>query len=602
MPKLNQSLGTVLRGVGVSPGIVLGNAVRYDRAAAPVEHVHLPDSLLDAEVSRLQEAVSRAEAEIDRIDQSVVASGQITGEHLSVLEAHKVMLRDPMLLGETERHIREQCLNAEWALELTLERLMDIFSHMEDAFFRDRATDVRHVGELLLRALRGEELHQRVLQEVPGGTVVVTTDLSPTEALTLSRRPVAGFVLDTGTATSHTAIIAQGMGIPAVLGVGNATEHVGDGDRIILDGGEGEVIVHPSQDEELVYERRSKRKKAFLRALRQNRDQPAATKDRSRLVTLRGNLDVLDECHRVGDAGGEGVGLFRTEFLFLGRTTLPSEAEQFEAYAHVLEQMAPYPVTIRTLDVGGDKQLSVGDSQVPASPDLRAIRYCLRDQKVFRTQLRALLRASVHGELRILLPLVTTCDEVRQVKQLLARVRTELESEGHAVADEVPLGLMIEVPAAAMITDLLAREADFLSVGTNDLIQYVLAISRVDSAVGYLYQPLHPAMLRLLRKICEDAHQAGIPISMCGEMAGDPRYSLVLLALGFDELSMNAASIPLVKEIIRRSDMEDAERLVARLRDFSLVDEVTDFVDSYMVEHFSDIVTPRMREAPRYAR
>ncbi|MGM0577207.1 MAG: phosphoenolpyruvate--protein phosphotransferase [Myxococcota bacterium] len=600
MPRVNQNLGMVLRGVGVSPGIVLANAVRIDRARSQIERVHLPEGLLEGEIRRLQEAVHTAEEEIDRLHESLVDSDEV-GEHLGVLSAHKMMLRDQMLLGETERRIRDHCLNAEWALEETLHHMAKIFARMEDPFFRERATDVQHVGDLLLRALRGEEGYDKSMEKVPGGTVIVASTLSPAEALTLARRPVAAFALDEGTATSHTAIIAHSLGIPAVVGLANVTEHVGDGERIIVDGGEGEVIVHPSPDEELVYSRRARRARAFAKALKANKELPATTPDGVH-VALRANLDVVDECDRINEFGGEGVGLFRTEFLFIDRPILPAEEEQIDVYTRVLKSMGTQPVTIRTLDIGGDKLLRIERPGFRGSSGLRAIRYCLRDRDLFKTQLRALLRASVHGNLRLLIPFISSMHEVHQTKRILEEVRAELIGEGHEVAEEIPLGFMIELPAAALISDVIAQEADFISVGTNDLIQYTLAISRDDPSLEYLYHPLHPAMVRLLQMIARAGRAARIDVAMCGKMAGDPRYSLVLVALGFNELSMNAASIPLVKEVIRRTPRSQAVSLLQKIIGMSSVAEISDYVDSYMVEYFSDIVTPRMREAPRYAR
>lgn len=602
MSKVNQNLGMVLRGVGVSPGIVLGVASRFDREDVPIERVHLPESLLSSEVKRLHQALAKAEAEIDALQDELVESGKSEGEHLGVLDAHKVMLRDQMLIGDTERRIHEQGINAEWALSEALAHIATIFEAMEDPFFRERGQDVEHVGDLLMRALSGDDSMRSVISSVGPGSVVVGDTLSPAEALALARLPVAAFALDKGSATGHTAIIAHSMDIPAVVGLENVGEHVGQGDRIIVDGGEGEVIVHPSEGEELVYGRRARRARAFFKALRQNRDLPAVTPCGEAVVTLRGNLDLVDEIPRILECGGEGVGLFRTEFLFLDRRDLPSEEEQLETYARVLDQMAPHPVTIRTLDIGGDKQLRADRPHVNASPALRAIRYCMVDRELFKTQLRALVRASVHGSLRLLIPFVTTLAEVRWTRKLMREVRAELEAEGHDVSPDIPTGIMIEVPAAALIADLLAKEVDFFSVGTNDLIQYTLAVERDEQAVDYLYQPLHPAMLRLLQAVTRAAHAGGIEVSMCGEMASDPRFSLLLLALGFTALSMNAASIPLIKEVIRRTERTEALRLLQKTMGMSSVDEISDYIDSYMVQHFPDIVTPRMRGAPRYAR
>ena len=601
MARANDNLGMVLRGVGVSPGIVLANAVRLDRTKVSIERVHLPESLLESEVSRLGEAVERAEAEIDQLHGHLQDEGHTEGEHLGVLDAHKVMLRDQMLLGEAERRIREQGINAEWALSQALEHVSEIFAAMEDPYFRERGADVEHVGDLLLRALCGDPGYRDVIEDIPRGSVVIASDLAPSEALTLARRPVAAFALDGGSATNHTAIIAHSMAIPTVVGLRDITELVGEGDRIIVDGDEGEVIVHPSPDEELVYSRRARRARAFFRALRQNKDKPAITPD-GVAVALRGNLDIADEWGRIGDCGGSGVGLFRTEFLFLDRVELPEEEEQYQTYRSILEALAPHPVTIRTLDIGGDKLLRANREVVKASAGLRAIRYCLRDRELFDPQLRALLRASVHGELRLLIPFITSITEVYQVKRILAEMTESMRAEGHAIAERIPLGFMIEVPAAALMSDLIAREADFVSVGTNDLIQFTLAVGRDDTSLDSISHPLHPAMLRTLQMIARAGRAAGIEVAMCGEMASDPRYALVLLALGFSELSMNAASIPLVKEVIRRTPRSEARLLLQKIMGMTEVQPIADHVDSYMVEHFSDIVTPRMRGAPRYRR
>jgi phosphoenolpyruvate-protein phosphotransferase (PTS system enzyme I) len=586
--------------LAVAPGIVLGNAARVDRAPIPIEHVHMPPSLLESEVSRLYEAVEKAEAAIDELEASLESSDG-TGEHLGILGAHKVMLRDPMLLNESERHIREQSMNAEWAVSETLDHIGEIFAHIDDPFFRERGSDVEHVGDLLLRMLAGEEGYDHAIEDISRGAVVVADSLSPAEALSVARRSVSAFVLEHGTMTSHTAIVARSMNIPAVVGVAGVTEHIGEGDRIIVDGDEGEVIVSPTREEELVYARRERRQKAFRRALRQNRDADARTTD-GVAITLRGNLDFASDVARIGDAGGEGIGLFRTEFLFIDRADLPDEEEQLDIYTRVLHAARPHPVTIRTLDLGGDKQLQTPRSGITMSPGLRAIRYCLLDRELFDTQLRALLRASVQGELRLLVPFITSMSEVRRVKRVIAEVREDLIAQGHKVADSIPLGFMVEVPGAALISESLAAEADFLSVGTNDLIQYTLAIARDDEGVAGLYQPLHPALLRLLTMVTQACKTAQIPVSICGEMAADPRYALVLLALGFNELSMTSSAIPLVKEVIRRSTHVEAMELLEQIQQMVHAGEIADHVDSLMIDRFSDIVRPSMRSAPRSAR
>ena len=606
----HHNLGTVLRGIGVSPGIILGNACRLDKTDIQIEHVHLPESLLDAEVKRLHQAVARADLTIDRLQVELEKAGHSdgqsisheTGEHIAVLDAHKLMLHDPMLLNEAEKIIHNQGINAEWALSEALQHILDLFDAMDDPFFKERGRDVKDVGEMLLRALQGDEGFRQVVGDVPRGAVVVAEQLSPAEVLSLARLPVSAFVMADGTPTSHTAIIAHSMDIPAVVGVKALAEHVGDGERVIVDGVEGEVIVHPSAEEEVLYSRRARRAKAFYRALKQNKDVEALTKCGEQKVILRANLDLIDEGRRVLDSGAEGIGLFRTEFLFLERRDLPQEDEQYNAYKTIIEAMSPHPVTMRTLDIGGDKLMKVTRQGMRPSAGLRAIRYCLQDRGLFETQLRALLRASIHGPLRLLIPFVTTVSELRLVKRIIRELRSTLINEGHQIAEDIPIGAMIELPAAALIAPRLAKEVQFLSVGTNDLIQYTLAVGRDDDAVEHLHQPLHPSVLALLKLIIKAGRDRNIPVSMCGEMAADPRYSLVLLGLGFDELSMNAASIPLVKEVIRRSNAVDGTDLMSALRKLETVEEIADYVDSHMVQHFPDIVTPRMRGAPRHHR
>lgn len=595
------SLGTVLTGIGVSPGIVTGYAVFIDAHDVPVECVQLasPQAVED-QVLRLQSAVELAEAEIDAIHASLSEHGGPAGDHLAVLDAHKLMLRDPLLISDAIRRIQTEQVNAEWALSRAVARVSEIFDELEDPFFRARGADVTGVGQLLMRCLAGGRASAGV-HDVAPGAVVVAHALTPSDALSLARQRVGGFVLDSGAPTSHTAIIARSMGIPAVVGVGDACGYVGKGDRLIVDGDEGEVVVHPSAAEELIYLGRASRAQALQLALHRGRGQPSVTRDGT-LVALRGNLDFAADVHRLTEHGAAGVGLFRTEFLFMDRETLPSEEEQFEVYAAVVRHVAPEPATLRTLDIGGDKVLPFESQAAPRSPGLRAVRYCLRHTELFRTQLRAMFRASAHGSVRLLVPFVTTMAEVLTVRRLMTQVREELAAEGHAMAADVPLGFMIEVPGAALIADEIARHADFLSVGSNDLIQYTLAVSREDEALEHLYQPLHPAILRLLAMVTSAARQAGVPVSICGEMAGDPSYTLILLALGFGELSMNARAIPMVKQVVRRSDRAQAAALYDRVAPLWHADEIKDTVESYMVEHFGDLITPRWHRAPHFVR
>ncbi|PIE17205.1 MAG: phosphoenolpyruvate--protein phosphotransferase [Proteobacteria bacterium] len=596
----NDNLGVVLQGEGVSEGIVMGNAVRWDRTELLVEHVRLPQSLVELEIARFHDAVARAEQEIDGLYESLVHSGMSEGEHLGLLDAHKMTLHDPMIQGDTERYIREEHLNAEWALSMTLKRVAAMFSAMSDPFFRERGQDIIHIGHRLhhfLARSSGADGLVPTLQLQPG-SVLVAKSLSPAEAIAASRQGVSAMVLESGTAQGHTAIIARSVGIPAVIALTNATDQVGDGDRVIVDGFEGEIVVHPSQYEELLYSRRANRAKAVRRTVGRNKALAAQTPDGYE-VKLRCNLDFAKQAFVVDNHGGRGVGLFRTEFLYLERAHPPTEQEQCVVYSDILEASKPHPVSIRTLDVGGDKAVrSLGETP----KGLRAIRYCLANEDLFLTQLRALLRAARHGHLRILLPFITTPGEIRQVKRLLQRASAQLRAEGVDHRADVPIGAMIEVPAAALAADLLACEVDYFSVGTNDLMRYTMAVSRESSTPEYLRNPLHPGFLRMLKLVTQAGQAAGIPVAICGEMASKPRYAPVLLALGFNELSMTPESVPLVKEVIRRTPRSDALAVYHKVLDMRSAVEAKDYLDSYMVEHYPELVQPRFRGAPHYAR
>ena len=596
----HENLGIVLQGEGVSEGIVLGTAARWDRHEVHVEHVRLPESLINAEVSRFLASIARAEREIDELYVSLMTAGVAEGEHLGLLDAHKLMLRDPALVNDTERYIREEHLNAEWALSMTLKRVEAMFANVKDPFFRERVQDIHHIGERLMQFLvqsADDEAPPSPMSHLPRGAVLVAHSLSPAEALAASRHAVAAFVIEAGSTSGHTAIIARSLGIPAVVGLSGATDVVGDGDRVIVDGFEGEIVVRPTEYEEILYARRANRAKAVRRAVRQNKALPAETPDGFSIV-LRANLDFAAQAPTVEALGGVGVGLYRTEFLFLERPRPPTEEEQTAAYASVLEALRPHPVTIRTLDVGGDKVIQFSG---PEHAGLRAIRYCLANEELFLVQLRALLRASRHGELRILVPFVSSPVEVREVRRLLAIASGQLKDRGLRHAADIPLGAMIEVPVAALSAEHLAKEVDFFSVGTNDLIQYTMAVSREAAAPEYLTTPLQPGFLRLLQMITRAGHHAGIVTAICGELAGKPSFAPILIALGFNELSMTPESIPLVKEVIRRTPRSEALALLQKFSKMS-AEEAKDYLDSYMVEHFPEIVTPRFRGAPHYMR
>ena len=584
-------LGPVVEGVGASPGMVFGRAVVLDRGRATYPKTHVEEKATTSECRRLDHAVAASVQQLRRLKSRV--GGTQFAEHTKILEAHELMLQDDLLIDGTKDQIRTERINAEWALQRTLNQIAEFFSDLDDEYIRERATDVETVGERIMRNLTGEHFESLVelLTRVKEPSILVAERLTPADAVQLFDTNIVGFCIDEGTRTTHTAIAARSLEIPAVVGAPGLAEHIGAGDQIIVDGDAGEVVIRPSQSQIRKYTARDEELRAVRDRLDQKRSPSAATSDGFEVV-LSANIDLTPELDAAVARGAQGVGLFRTEYLFMNRTDLPSEDEQFEAYREVLERAAPYPATIRTVDIGGDKlelPKSTGRALNPFF-GMRALRYCLKERSLFKTQIRALLRASAFGRLRLLLPFVTDVLEVRESKRIIREVETELQGQGYLVSDSIELGVLIEIPAAALIADVLAREVDFFSVGTNDLIQYTLAAARDIAELGYLYHPLHPAVLRVLRLTSDAAHREGIRLCMCGEMAGEPLYTVVLLGYRFHELSMTPSSLPVVREIIRRSALSEARALADKVQYFGTYAEVNGDVRRYMDAHFPDLI------------
>ncbi len=561
MAKIEVAQDTYLVGIGVSPGIGIGEISLISHRST-VDEWPIEAADVKAEVARLHWAIEQARQQLQEVKESV-SSKQHLREHLYILDTHIMILEDEMLVEGTIHEIHKK-INAEGALKRVLTRLRQMFDNIEDEYLRERRSDVDAVGERLMRILTGE--HDRSLSAIGQKSLVFAHDLSPTDTMQMDRQNLLGFVTDKGGQTSHTAILARSMEIPAVVGLETVTSLVYDGLPAILDGSTGVVVLNPSAETFKEYLQRKQAYEYLEKELHSFRDLPAVTTDGVR-IALRGNLEFASEFPVARRHGVEGVGLYRTEFLFMGREEPPSEAEQFKAYREILEEMNPHPVTIRTLDIGGDKfvpELNLADEDNPAM-GLRAIRFSLREGRLFRLQLRAILRASVFGKVRIMFPMISGVAEVRTCKRIFKEVQDSLQQEGIAYDPEIDIGVMIETPAAVMIAPLLAKEVDFFSIGTNDLIQYCLAVDRGNEHVAYLYDPLHPAILRSLKAICEAANQAEIRVSICGEMAGEPLYAMVLIGLGLNELSMNPAAISRVKRVLRQISRQEGEELVERL-------------------------------------
>jgi phosphotransferase system enzyme I (PtsI) len=582
---------SILVGIAASPGIVIGRCWSVDRRRVRTPKRRLGPDEVEGELARFRTALELSDLQLSEVREKVGKAEGPAGsaEHTAIIDMHRMMLKDEMLVLEATRLIRDERLNAEWAVKRAVRKIKSAFHEQADEYFKERRADVDFVGERIIKNLLGQA--PDVDELPPEGAIIVAHDLSPADtALLLHERKVGGFVTEAGAKTSHTAIVARALEVPAVVGVGKVTSLVDRGDWVVVDGTRGVVVINPTAGERSEYEAARARWRANEEDLLRTRDLPARTQD-DVTVRVAGNIEFVEEVPSLLSHGGEAIGLYRTEFLFLGRTDLPSEEEHYQNYRQVLEAVAPRPVTIRTFDLGGDK-LPAGMRIAAENPalGLRAIRYCLRQPEMFRTQLRALLRASVHGNLKIMFPMISGVAELRAARRALEDARAELAAEKVPMKAEVPIGIMIELPSAALIADRLARECDFFSIGTNDLIQYTIGIDRQNKDVAYLYKPLHLAVLRMLELIGTAARQAGIPVSMCGEMAGEPVNALVLIGLGVSELSMNGPSIPVVKRVIRAAKAGDGRALVARLLALTTADDIEREVRAEMARKFPGLL------------
>ena len=573
------------RGIGASPGIVIGKAWVFRRERVVPDRRPVPPEAVEAEIRRFEEALARSIAQLEAVKREF--RSRVGDSHTYILDSHILMLKDAMLVQGTREKIRSLRLPAEAAVQEVLDEFLAAFGAVEDEYLKERRSDIAHVGERILRNLSGQA--SASLRSLPEDVIVVAHDLTPADTLQMDRVHVKGFATDLGGRTSHTGIFARSLEIPAVVGLGGITSWVRSGDPLILDGGAGVVVAHPDNATFQRYLEKQRRYIYFEKELQKLALLPAETADGLR-VRLSANIETPDDICGVLEHGADGVGLYRTEYLFLGRDRLPDEEEQFAAYKSALEMVYPETMVIRTLDLGGDKLAGHVPYDHEANPamGLRAIRFCLARPEIFKTQLRALARAAVYGELKILFPLVSGVRELRMAKEIWGRVLEELRREGAEFQERVPLGVMIEVPSAALVADQIARESDFLSIGTNDLIQYSLAIDRGNEHVAYLYEPLHPAILRMIKYVLNVARQEEVDVAMCGEMAGDPVYTAVLLGLGLREFSMNHVAIPRVKRIVRELTEGEARRVAAKALTFTTAREIEQYVGDYMAERFPD--------------
>jgi phosphotransferase system enzyme I (PtsI) len=577
----------ILKGIPASPGIVIGRA----RVLSDLGDFRASYRLLyteeekTAEIKRFEGAVDQAHEDLTKLKEKIEAEFP---EHTHLLELHLLILKDQMLYDEPLRFIKEHNLNAEWALYRAFERVRDLFSRIEDPYIKGRIQDVESVYRRLLGNLSGKSSGRYYHSSEP--LILVAKDLSPAETSQMAGSKVLGFITERGGKTSHTAIMAQSLEIPAVVGLDNATREIIPGDELILDGLTGRVILSPGNGVIKKYQTRKQEFEAFKVTVTRSSSAPAVTLD-GHPVRVLANIELPEEVQLAQKYGADGVGLYRTEFLYMRQPRMPTEDELFEDYRRVVDAMQPRQVTIRTLDIGGDKFISRLEYAPEMNPalGLRAIRFCLREQEIFRTQLRAILRASAFGQVRIMFPLISSVQEMRAARELLQGAAQELAEQGVPFDQKLPVGAMIEVPAAVTLCRVLTKEADFFSIGTNDLIQYALAIDRGNKMVASMYQPLHPAVMHMIHQVVTAGREAGISVAMCGEMAGDPLHIPILLGLGVDELSMNAMAIPVVKSVIRRFNLDEAREMAATALGMITVDEINGFATQEMSQRFPEI-------------
>jgi phosphotransferase system enzyme I (PtsI) len=576
----------ILKGIGVSPGIVIGKAYIYDRLNTQVSFYRLRDkNTVAQEIRRFKTALKDSEKQLLEVKNKLY---ELAGrEPLYIIDVHIMILKDRMFVNHTVQNIKNMHINAEWAVKMTMDRYREIFEKVEDEYLKGRVSDIRYVGQRILRNLSGDKKED--IPKIDGKGIMIAVDFSPADTAQMMINKVQGFATDMGGKTSHTAIVARAVDIPAVVGLESITKVVRTNDDIIIDGSSGLVVVNPDPEMIKVYEdKRRHFEKAQANYLKYAK-MPAITKDNYK-VEIGGNIEFIEEIPSVISHGAEGIGLYRTEFIYINKEQLPTEEEHFSNYKSVVSAEGLQWATIRTFDLGGDKFYSDPRLAKEMNPQmgLRAIRFCLKEVELFKIQLRAIARASAFGKTRIMFPMISGVEEIREAKKIFFEVKNELVAKGIPVGDSIEIGVMIEVPSAVIIADELAKEVDFFSIGTNDLIQYALAIDRINERVTYLYEPLHPAVLRLIKQVIDIGHRAGIRVAMCGEMAGEPVYIMILLGLEIDELSMNPLAIPRVKKVIRGSTLKESKALLEKVMTFSSAAEIREYVSNYIQERFPE--------------
>lgn len=564
----------VYNGISGSEGIAAGRVHVYKNEQTVIGAGNISPESADIELKKLEDAIRESKAQLDELKKKV--SSELDESKALIFDAHMMMLEDPELLETIKESIRVDSINAAYAVQKAADFYVSLFEQIDDVYMRERAADIKDVSGRLIRNIMGASSEELKRIETP--VIIVAHDLTPSDTASLNRSLVLGFATDIGGGTSHTAIMAKSMGIPAVLGLGDISGKVRQGDYIIIDGTEGKVIVNPEAELVKEYEKRIEEYKRQREKFEESAYLPAITLDGRRLE-VSGNIGTPEDIGDVIAWGGDGVGLFRTEFLYMNRDSLPTEEEQFEEYKKAAVLLEGKPVIIRTLDIGGDKKLSYLQLPEEMNPFMgwRAIRICLERKDIFKTQLRAILRASIYGNVLIMFPMISGVGEVREAKAVLEEAKSELKKENIKFEENIKVGIMVEIPSAAMTADTIAKEVDFFSIGTNDLCQYSLAVDRMNPKVSKLYQPLHPGILKLIKNVIDASHSQGIFTGMCGGMAGSGEAAIILMGLGLDEYSMSAASIPVIKSILRNVSYEEARKIACHALELDTPEEVLEY-------------------------
>ncbi len=570
-----------LKGIAAASGISIGPAYKLGKEDLVVSKEAITWADIPVQIQLFEEALIKTRREIIELQKRI--STDMGQEEALIFDAHLLVLEDRMLIEEVISRLKKDQLNVAFIFSEVLKKYISVFSQIEDEYLKERTADINDVGKRILRNLLGKE--KIGLGDLKDKAIIVAHDLSPSDTVAMHTKKVAAFITDIGGKTSHTAIMAKSLEIPAVVGLEGITAQVNSGDILIVDGLTGIVIINPDEATLRAYQQKLENLKGIAEKFLAVKDLPAITKD-GRTVVINANIEFPDEMSSVKLHGSQGIGLYRTEFFYMNRKDSPTEEEHYEAYKYVAEQMKPYSVVIRTLDLGGDKFLSQFKIPHEMQPFLgwRAIRFCLARPDIFKLQLRAILRASVHGNLKLMYPMISGIEELQQANRLLQEAKDELKQMNLEFNHDLKVGVMIEVPSAALTADILAKEADFFSIGTNDLIQYSLAVDRSNEKVAYLYEPTHPAVLRLIKNIIDAAHAANIKVAMCGEMAGEPSLALILLGLGLDEFSMPPQIIPELKYIIRAVDFKVAQKFAQEALQLSTGTEVEKLAQERLAE------------------